>query len=102
MGGIVYNVTVKVDDSVEKSWLRWMRDAHIPDVMATGCFTGHAIFRLKFPVEDEGVTYAIQYRCATMRDLDRYHSKYAAALQKEHSVRFEGRFAAFRTILEEV
>lgn len=102
MGSIVYNVTVKVDRDIVRKWIKWMREEHIPDVLATGCFLDATIFRLRYPREDEGVTYAIQYRCADMQSLERYHSEYAAALQQEHADLFADKFAAFRTILEQV
>ncbi|MBT6516091.1 MAG: DUF4286 family protein, partial [Crocinitomicaceae bacterium] len=35
---IVYSVTVKVNQEIEENWLRWMKEVHIPDVMATGFF----------------------------------------------------------------
>ena len=99
---ILYNVTVKIDSEIEEEWITWMRNKHIPDVMDTGCFTSSAILRLKFPVEDEGVTFAIQYSCPDMKTLEQYHAQYAIGLQKEHSELFKGRFVSFRTVLEEV
>jgi hypothetical protein len=43
---IIYNVTVNVDNSVHDEWLDWMKSKHIPDVVATGCFTDGKIFRI--------------------------------------------------------
>lgn len=102
MAGIIYNVTVKIDTEVEETWLDWMRATHIPDVLQTGCFTGCAIRKLRYPKDTDGVTYTFQYRCAEMNDLDRYHREYATALQQDHSTRFANRFVAFRTVLEDV
>ena len=99
---IIYNVTVKVDPEIESEWLTWMKEHHIPDVMKTGCFTAYAINKLKYPVEDEGSTYAFQYSCKTMEDLERYHSNFARKLQKDHTDRYANRFVAFRTILEQL
>ena len=36
---IIYNVTVSVEESVQTEWLNWMRNKHIPEVMACGIFT---------------------------------------------------------------
>lgn len=99
---ILYNVTIKIDQDVEREWLQWMRKVHIPEVMQTGCFLDNSIFRLKFPPEDEGVTYAIQYHCKDLKTLDLYHSRYAAELQRAHTEKFLNRFVSFRTILEQV
>jgi len=35
---IIYSVTVNIDDSVHDEWVTWMKEVHIPDVMATGYF----------------------------------------------------------------
>ena len=53
------------------------------------------------PKNDEP-TYVIQYGCSSMEEYLRYRDRFAPALQKEHSNRFDGRFRASRQILEEV
>lgn len=95
---ILYNVTVSIDPSVEEDWLSWMRSTHIPDVMATGCFLESRICRVHGE-EEGGLTYAIGYISPTQEKYDEYISQYASTLQEEHSSKFDGRFAAFRTIL---
>ena len=35
---IIYNVTVSIDKEIEKQWLDWMKNTHIPDVMNTALF----------------------------------------------------------------
>ena len=97
---IIYNVTVKIDAQIEKEWLTWMQDIHIPEVIDTACFTGYDIMRLKYPVEDEGMTFAIQYYCTDMKKLEKYHREYAADIQRHHSEKYGSDVAAFRTILE--
>lgn len=97
---IIYNVTVKIDKDIEREWLAWMQGIHIPQVMQTGCFTGNDIMRLRYPKDDEGETFAVQYYCADMKQLETYHRDFAAALQRDHSEKFGSRVAAFRTILE--
>lgn len=100
---IIYNVTVNIEDSVEKEWLKWMQEVHIPDVMKTDLFVENKIFRLLSRNDQEiGTTYAIQYSCQTMADFDLYQKKHAPALQKEHTKRYQGKFVAFRTMLETV
>ncbi len=95
---ILYNVTVSIDPQIENDWLAWMRATHIPDVMNTGCFLESRISRVHGE-EEGGRTYAISYVAQTQEDYDRYQSNHAAALQADHTKRYEGRFAAFRTML---
>ena len=42
-GGIVYNVTIKVNTSIATDLLSWLKEEHIPEVIATGCFTNARI-----------------------------------------------------------
>ncbi len=95
---IIYNVTVSIDPLIATEWLEWMRKTHIPDVMQTGCFVESRISRVH-EEEQGGETFAITYVCPTQELMDKYRSEHAPRLQKDHSERFEGRFAAFRTFL---
>jgi hypothetical protein len=98
---IIYNVTVNIDNDVQEEWLRWMKDVHIPEVMATGYFLENRICRILVN-EESGTSYSIQYTCANMEDLLEYQAKEAPRLQKEHSERYKDKFVAFRTVLEVV
>lgn len=95
---ILYNVTVSIDPAVSDDWLDWMRKQHIPDVMATGCFIESRISRVHGE-EDGGMTFAITYLSPDQQKLNEYREVHAPRLQKDHSERYEGRFAAFRTFL---
>ncbi|MEO8589060.1 MAG: DUF4286 family protein, partial [Flavobacteriales bacterium] len=43
---ILYNVTINIDLDVEREWLVWMKETHIPEVMATGLFLESRMFRV--------------------------------------------------------
>ena len=94
---ILYNVTVSLDASIHTDWLEWMRNVHIPEVMATGYFVEYKICKL---LVDDEITYAIQYNCETLEKLNEYQEKYSPALQQKHTERYKGKFGAFRTLLE--
>lgn len=95
---ILYNVTVSIDESIHAEWLEWMRTEHIPQVMSTGCFIESRIARVHGE-EEGGMTFAIGYIAPTQEDYDRYVSTFASDLQKDHSEKYAGKFAAFRTLL---
>jgi len=96
---ILYNVTVNIDTSVENSWLTWMKETHIPDVMNTGCFVRNIVCKINAESEG-GTSYSIQYFCNSKKELDRYMTVYATKLQQEHALKFQGKFVAFRTLLD--
>ncbi len=97
---IIYNVTVKIDTDIHDEWLHWMQTKHIPDVILTGYFSEHHLARLMYQDDADGVTYVIQYRCTDIQKLNKYFSEAAPTLQKEHTERYQGKFVAFRTIME--
>lgn len=98
---ILYNVTVSIDESIEKEWLTWMKETHIPEVMATGCFKENKLCRI-LAEEEGGKAYSIQYFAPDMATYIKYQTEFSAELQTEHSAKYAGKFAAFRTILEVV
>ncbi|WP_338769010.1 DUF4286 family protein [Bernardetia sp. ABR2-2B] len=100
---ILYNVTVNVEDAIHDNWIKWMKEEHIPDVMKTGMFSENKILKLlsKLP-EEEGTTYAVQYFCQSLEDLEKYQQEFAPKLQQDHLKKFGNKVIAFRTILEVV
>ena len=96
---ILYNVTVNVDLDVHEMWLVWMRNTHLPEVMATGHFLDARICRI-LSEGDSGVTYAVQYTCASMAEYERYRNEHAERLKAESEKDYGGKALAFRTLLE--
>lgn len=95
---VVYNVTVSIDNSIEEEWLEWMRNIHIPEVMATGFFRDSKLCRVHGE-EEGGKTYAIMYTAKSHNHLEQYQEQFAKDLQDKHNQKFQGKFAAFRTLL---
>ena len=98
---IIYNVTVSVEKSIITDWLNWMRQVHIPEVMATGIFSKSQINKVLVQ-GDSSDTYAIAYTCESMKDLHKYQVKFAPELQKKHVARYGEKAVAFRTLMEVV
>jgi hypothetical protein len=98
---ILYNVTISIDAAVEEEWLQWMKEIHIPDVMNTGVFIDNKICRIHAE-EEGGKSYSIQYLAKSWNEYNQYQEQFALKLQQEHTLKFSGKFAAFRTILEVV
>ena len=99
---IIYNVTININHDVHDSWLKWMKEIHIPEVLKTGMFLEAKMLRLIGDEDSGGTTYAIQYCCSTMQDYEKYRDEFAPALQQETAKLFKDKFVAFRTLLETV
>ncbi len=98
---ILYNVTVNIDLEKEREYVEWMKEVHIPEVMATGLFTESKFFKLLHEVE-EGVNYSAQYFAGSMDHIRQYQVDHAPELQQKLKDKFDGHYAAFRSLLEEV
>jgi hypothetical protein len=100
---IIYNVTINVEDDVHEQWLSWMKQTHLPEVMHTGFFTEYKMAKLLTRQPDEtGTTYVIQYTAKSMNDYESYQRDCAPALQAETRKLFDGKFVAFRSLMEVV
>jgi len=96
---ILYHVTLKIDKGIQKEWLSWMMQTHIPQVMATGYFIEYRMTYMLFD-EPDGFTYSVQYLLKSMEDLEAYMQHAAPALQKEHKDRYQDKVVAYRTLHE--
>ncbi|MCB0509160.1 MAG: DUF4286 family protein [Bacteroidetes bacterium] len=99
---IIYSVTVKIDLDVHDVWLNWMKEVHIPEVLATGKFVKHKFHRILAENEVDGISYNVQYYAESISDYFEYRDNFAAALQQKTINNYEGKFVAFRTLLKEV
>jgi len=101
-GGIIYNVTIKVEQQIVEAWLQWAINEHIPAILGTKCFTGYKIVRLLEVDDTEGPTYAIQYYAESKADYNRYIEKHAAEMSKRSFDKWGDRFIAFRSVMQVV
>jgi len=94
-----YRVSVGVDDDIAEEWLAWMRTIHVPEVLATGCFTGCTFTRQVEP-ESRGrrQCFLLEYGLATLDQFKAYEVRHAARLREAHSARYSGQFEASRSI----
>jgi hypothetical protein len=98
---IIYNVTINIEDDVHLEWVEWMKNEHIPRVMATGYFLDNRMCRLMVE-EETGTSYTIQYTLKNMADYEEYQNLHAPSLQKEVLDKYRDKFVAFRSLMEVV
>ena len=98
---ILYNVTTSLDPEIAEQWLAYMQETHMPEVMATGFFLKSQLCRM-LDEEEGGITYASQYYCVSLEQLQEYQRVAAPSLVAEMDKHFGGRYASFRTMLEVV
>jgi len=97
---IIYNVTTKVAHAINSDWLTWMKNVHIPEIIATGCFTHATILKLMEVEEEEGVTYAVQYHAESRALYNKYISEYASSLRDNAFKKWGNGFISFRSVMQ--
>ncbi|MFS4493145.1 DUF4286 family protein [Maribacter sp. 2308TA10-17] len=96
----IYNVTINIEESVHDQWLLWMRETHIPDMLATGKFSKAKMCKVLVEEEMGGLTYSVQYTTTDKKTLESYYIEDADRLRQDITKLFAGKFVAFRTELE--
>ncbi len=99
---VIYNVTIKVETGIAKAWLQWTQQVHIPEVIATGCFTHAVTLRLLETDEEDGPTYAVQYHAESKANYNVYIEKFAPQMRQKGFDKWGNKFIAFRSVMEVV
>ncbi len=92
---IAYEVTVDVDEALAERYIAYMRDRHIPAVLATGCFAHAELDRSK------ETRFRQRYLAASLADLERYLEDHAPALRADFAREFPAGITLSREIWEE-
>jgi hypothetical protein len=79
---IRYEVTLEVDSARTAAVAEYMRDVHIPQILATGCFRSIRLERAS------PTRLRASYTSRRADDLDRYLREYAPALREAFQTRF--------------
>jgi len=96
----IYNITTNIEESVHDEWLVWMREVHIPDVLATGKFLNAKMSKIMVEEDMGGISYSVQFTTLSKEELLRYYSEDAPRLREEAHKMFPNKFVSFRTEME--
>lgn len=99
---IVYNVTIKVQESIKEDWLDWLKHKHIPEVIATGCFTHATVLQLLEVDDSDGPTYAVQYFAQSKGLYNNYIENHAPEMRQKSFDKWGDKFIAFRSVMQVV
>ena len=97
-----YNITALVNHSILEEWIQWQKEINIPEIIATGSFSGFRFSRLLDHDESEGKTFVIQLFADTKNDYENFIESFDKELRKKAFDKWGNDFVAFRTLLENV
>jgi hypothetical protein len=98
----IYNITVKVSNSIADQWMKWQREEHIPEIMSTNLFYQYKIFRLLDQADTDGPTFVIQYYTDERKSYNQYIKDHAPTIREKAFVKWGKGFIAFRSLLQAV
>ncbi|WP_082960091.1 DUF4286 family protein [Maribacter hydrothermalis] len=96
----IYNVTTNIEEGSHNSWVKWMKEIHIPEVLATGKFLSAKFTKVLVEEDMGGFTYSVQYTVQDKATLERYYKEDATKLRESAQQLFTGKLVSFRTELE--
>jgi len=97
---LIYNVTTNIEASIHMAWLKWMKETHIPDMLATGKFLNAKMCEVLVDEDMGGITFSVQFTIADKATLERYYEEDAPRLRQDAAALFAGKFVSFRTELK--
>lgn len=97
---LLYNITYNVETEASETWLAWMQETLLPDVLATNLIVGHKQFRLLTELDNGGLTYSFQYFFADMDDYLAFQNNHSEAFDNKITQHFSGKYVSFKTLLE--
>jgi hypothetical protein len=88
----LYEVTVTARDDLVIPYETYLREQHIPDILATGCFRAASISK------SATGQLKMQYHADSRTDVDRYFAEHATRLRADAMSRFPEGITASRGI----
>jgi hypothetical protein len=98
---LIFNETFIIDDAIAEEWLAWIKNNHIPAVLATGGFDGYKLYTI-LDSPNEGITYCLQFNTDNVERYSEFYYKQMEGIHAEHNKQFEERFALFYTLMESI
>lgn len=95
----IYNTTILISESIEQSWLSWIKPNYIDTIMETGFFQSWQLLQVT-DSPNEGLTYCLQFRTNEISSLQSYQNLYAPQIEQEHLAAFPNQLVTFSSTMK--
>jgi hypothetical protein len=99
---IIYNVTVNVTIHAHDLWMKWLKEEHLPEIMATNTFYDVKIYQLINVDDIDGPTYSVQFYAKSMKEYDLFIEEFASSLRSKSVNKWGNDMFSFRTTLQNI
>jgi hypothetical protein len=98
---IVYNETIIVEEASYENWISYIRQVHIPEVMATGYFDSYKVLNV-IDSPNEGVTTCVQYNTDSEERFAQFYNQHLQGLHKAHHELYENKYVLYSSLMETI
>lgn len=98
---IIYSVTYAIEDRIESEWITFMKEHHLPQLMNSGHFEDYTFSKIRAQ-EKTDTAFNLQLKFLNEARLKTYLSDFQRELEQAMHAKYQGRYASFSTILEEM
>lgn len=97
---LIYNITLKIDWSIQPQWLAWIKQVYIQNIMSSGCFVKHQLVRLREIEEEEGPTYALQLYALSKQKYNEFIEYFLVENEALSYEKWKNGVLSFSTLME--
>lgn len=97
---LIYNITYLVADRETETWLQWIKEKIIPEMLAAEIFAKPQIAKVLSNMDEGGSSYSVQFHCDSAYELDKWQQNNVGNLQEECTQMFGAEVLFFPTILK--
>lgn len=99
---LVYNTTYHIEESLEKTFLIWIKEVYLVEAEKSALLRSPRILRILNFREPDACSYSVQFEVESSATLHRWHMEKGAAMQNELVKMFKDKVVAFSTLMEVV
>ena len=99
---LLYNTTYSIELGNEEDFLAWMKETHLPEVMATELPLEHKMLQLLTEVDNGAATFSVQYIFNNPRKLETFRNTYLDSFKEKIDDRYRGKYVFFESLLKKV
>jgi hypothetical protein len=96
---ILFNITIIIEDSIDKQWLNWMNSEFIPSAMESNLIASNRLLKV-LDSPNEGITYCLQFVIDNIDSYNQFKTSHLPLIMDNHAAQFSNRFVSFSTLME--
>jgi hypothetical protein len=98
---LLYNITIIVEEEIAEQWQNWMKEQHIPTLMAKAPFQSYRLFKI-VDSPNEGLSFCVQFIVNTTQEYRMFTEEHEHGFTAEMYAKYPNKLLAFSTLMEHI